>query len=530
MSTKPHTVQSTRLSESISALETRLLELQNKYDQRHADLKLAEAVCLKNLEEAANKQTTNAVDRIVKLFEFARNLLVTLIVVATVLGVGGYFQIQTFVKDFVAGQVKSWLNIAEPASPLHGPISHLTTRMAVNALIMDRARYGTRAGFHGNIKISSMWIDKMLADLTSASTSDGDFAELALALSSEAPLIGGGEHRVLIMDTIRKILLDPKAPAHRKAVLLRTFAFDPSLTEVAVDLFVNGKDLDTQAAAFRYLRRSITSERLAELARPILRSTPSNPNEDFLYLQQQAAETLADANLNDPDLAKFLATKKQEDHQVERALIGLAALDKISTKSAISMDQVSDAEKAKRISFAAPLLAAAINTGVSVTWSETAARTPVIALQNTDRARRRLYQIATPRALLAPGLGNALFNRLGGNTSGLVKLVAAVSGVPDFREEFGKPYRVELLLGPGDKLVTTTNEVLSQNRLGNPLYLESGSNDGTAVLIRWRDIDGLYKTAYLGQAVLAMPTIRIVPSSSASDRYLDNYAYNSRYD
>jgi hypothetical protein len=529
MSTKTHTVQSTRLNESISALETRLLELQNKYDQRHSELKLAEAICLKNLEEAANKQTTNAVDRVVKLVDFARNLLLGLIVLATVLGIGGFLQIQTYVKDFAIDKVKTWLNVAEPSSPLHGPISNLTTRVPVNALITDRARYGTRGGFMGNMKINSVWIDKMLADLANPRTSDSDFTELALAMSSEAPLTGGGEHRVLIMDAVRKILLDPKTPAHRKAVLLRTFAYDPSLIEAANDLFVNGKDLDTQAAAFRYLRKSVSAKRLAALARPVLRNTPPTATDDYLYLQQQAAETLADADPADPELTRYLATVAQPEHNLKRALIGLAALDQVSTMSLASVNQISDSEKAKRIAFAAPLVAAAIEAGATVTWSETAAGTPLVALQDTGKAQRNFHHISTPRALLAPSLGNEVFKRLGGSASGLVKLVEAVSGSSEFHEEFGRPYRIELSLNSGDKVLTTGGDTLTRDRLGNPLYLEGGNGANAPVLLRWRDMDGVYKTAYLGQAVLPTAFVKIVAASSGSDRYLENYTFNSQY-
>jgi hypothetical protein len=530
MVTKTHTVQSTRLSESISLLETRLLELQNKYDARHAELKIAEAVSLKNLEESANKQTANAIDRIVKVVDFARNMLLALIVIATVLGVGGYFQVQSFVKDFVTTQVKSWLNIAEPSSPLHDPISTLTTRVAIDALIMDRARYGTRASYMGNMKISAMWIDKMLADLANPITSEGDFADLALALSTEAPVTGGGDHRLLIVHTVRKLLLDPKVPTHRKATLLRTFGFDPALREVALSMYVNGKDIDTQAAAFRYLRKSLSPERLVDLARPIITHSSSDASEDFMLLQQQAAEALAEAIPWDKDLANYLVSKDRAGNYLERALIGLAMLDGISTNSSFSVQQMSDTEKTRRIALAAPLLAAAIDAGANVTWSSAAAGKPIIALQRSDKGTTYYHTISTPRSLLAPALGDAVLTKLGRNMSGLSKLVSAVSGAPNANEEFGRPYRVQLTLKSNDQLETTTGDILTEQRLGHPLYLEGDAGARDAILIRWRDIDGLYKISFLRQVKLTTSEVKIVPASPESDRYLENYRYNSYFD
>jgi len=530
MVTKTHTVQSTRLNESISLLETRLLELQNKYDARHAELKIAEAVSLKNLEESANKQTANAIDRIVKVVDFARNMLLALIVIATVLGVGGYFQVQSFVKEFVTTQVKSWLNIAEPSSPLHGPISTLTTHVAVDALIMDRSRYGTRASYLGNMKISAMWIDKMLADLANPITSDGDFAELALALSTEAPITGGGDHRVLIIETVRKLLLDSKVPAHRKANLLRTFGFDPALREVAMDLYVNSKDIDMQSAAFRYLRKSLSPEHLADLARSIIRHNSPNAGDDFKLLQQQAAETLAEAIPWDADLTTYLSLKGRAGENLERALVGLAMLDGIASKSLFSVQKISDNEKAKRIAIAAPLLAAAIETGATVTWSSTATGKPVIAMQRNDRGTTYYHTISTPRSLLAPTLGDAVLTKLGRNMAGLSKLVAAVSGPPNVNEEFGRPYRVQITLKSNDRLETTTGDILTDHRLGHPLYLERDAGANDAILIRWRDIDGLYKISYLRQVELTTSEVKIVPASPESDLYLENYRYNSNFD
>src|SRR5690349_5546011 len=116
MSNPSLTPKAARLSESIMALENRLLELQNKYDARHAELKLAEAVTMKNVEEAANKASTQAMDRVIKVVDLARNVLLALVVIAVAAGVGGYFQIQSQVKDIVLPLVKSWLNVSEKSS------------------------------------------------------------------------------------------------------------------------------------------------------------------------------------------------------------------------------------------------------------------------------------------------------------------------------------------------------------------------------------------------------------------------------
>ncbi len=518
----------TRLNETISALENRMLELQNKLDARQAEWKNAEAVTLKNVEEAAVKSSDRALDRVMKLVDYTRNILILLLVLAAAAGFGGYLQIQSLVKEFAIAQVKSWLNVTETSSPLHAPLSRLTTRVAVDALIMDRARYGTRTFGLGELKITAAWIDKILADLFDAATSDTDFADLALALASEAPMMGGGEHRGHIIEALQKGLLAPQTSAYRKAVIFRTFGFDPALTDVAIKLFQTSDNIEVQSAAFRYLRLSISAARLAVFAEPIVNSALPDPDGTQRTLKVEAAEVLAEANPKNAELARFLRQKdRSQGVAVENAIIGLAALKPIATKSDLNFQAVSDAEQKLRLNFAVPLMAAAIKSGAAICWSDNYAGHPVIALQIKDKNRAAYYPVPAPTTLLTAALGNALLGDFGRDGAGLSMLVRAVSGSDAHKENFGHPYRIQLVLNDQDSVTTTSGEVLSKARIGNPIFLERDLENDPAVLMRWRDAGGVFKLAYLDQASLGKAVATIVAASAGSDNYIANYAYNA---
>lgn len=526
MSNPSLTPKAARLSESIMALENRLLELQNKYDARHAELKLAEAVTMKNVEEAANKASTQAMDRVIKVVDLARNVLLALVVIAVAAGVGGYFQIQSQVKDIVLPLVKSWLNVSEKSSPLHDPLSRLTTRAAVNALVMERARYGARSPFMGNLKITAVWVDKMLVDLMDPSTSESDFADLALALASEAPMTGASEHRSRILDTIRKALLEPGVSIYRKTVLLRTFGMDPTLADTAQQLFLNTRNADVKSAAFKFLRRSLAPAALVELAKPLLAEEVPAGQLARVTLQLDAAQVLAEVNPGNPELSAFMARRVPLAQHLDNALIGLAALEPIATQSDLNYHAISTEEQKKRLDFAVPLIAAAIDSGAAISWTASPAGHPVIALRVQNKHIVSLYSLPEPKTLLTAALGDRLLSHMGRDTKGIAALVQAISGGDADSENYGRPFRVKINLNDNDSITTTTGEVLTKARLGNPLYLERDLENAALIAIRWRDTDGIFKLGYLAQASLAHANASIVAASAGSGNYIGNYSYN----
>ncbi|MBB3220582.1 hypothetical protein [Pseudoduganella umbonata] len=513
-------------NEAVLKLENRLLELTKNIEAKEASLKTAEAVTLKNIEEAANKASGAAVDRVVKIVELTKNMILLLIAGGTILGIGGYFQIQRHVKSFAEAKVKSWLDVTDESSPLHGSITKLTTRVATTALIMERARSGTRTAI-GELKITSVWIDKILKEIIDPLTSESDFSDLVLALATESSLIGGGEHRGRVIEVIKNALIDPAFPAQKKAVILRTFGFDPSLRDAALKVFLNDKNIVSQAAAFRYIRKTTSERTVLPLAKPILKLDVEKDDLTNATLQLEAASVLAEIDFRSADLHAFLQKKNRgEDVVLENAVIALAALARLAP-ARFTYDPVPEQEKAQRLSFAIPFLQKAVESGIRVVWTSTSASTPAIALSQATRNGAKLHYIPDPRTILAQGLANELLSKLGRDTKGLDKLTHAFTSTDTFDRATSLPYKIAIVLGEKDQLMTTTREVINKTRTNGQIYLERDVENNSSTLIRWQDIDGLYKAGYLLSANLQTASISIIPASPSKAHILENYTFNS---
>jgi hypothetical protein len=357
-----------------------------------------------------------------------------------------------------------------------------------------------------------------------------DFSDLALAVSTEASLIGGGEYRGKVIEAVKKALLGNDLDNHRKAILLRTFGFEVALRETAEHLFVNERDIEVQGAAFQLLRRTIAPSYVVRLARPILSAKIARDNEEHKGLVIQAAKTVATYDVGDAALAVWLKSRSVDDTEtlIDDALVGLSALHPIGDVEVSPSKKMSDAEKNARFSFAVQRLQRAIEAGAEIGWTDTAARQPIVAvhIHKPGDVARYVY-IDEPQTLLTKSLGGRLLSALGRDSNGLRQLVRAMTAGADDRPSFGRPFRVEVRLGLEDSLTTTTGDIITMARIGNPIYLERTPDGNAGVLMRWRDIDGVFKIAYLKDASIKEGEVEIIPASPAMDAYLSGYSYNN---
>jgi hypothetical protein len=510
-------------------LEKRLAELKSEFNACEAKLGIIEADTLAKIEGKAAEAATSAYERALKFVEVTRNWLAVFLAFGAVLAVGSLLQVKSFAQDYVVNQVRAWLRVSDEDSPLHEPLSRLTTKVATDVLVIEKMRNGLRPIQIGGIRISAVWIDKMLLDLSSNATSLTDFADLALALSTEAPLTGG-EHRGRILEALKKALLGDALDNHRKAILLRTFTTEFALRETAVQLFQAAKDIEVQTAAFQLIKETLSSSDVAKFGRAVLSSKLRPDNAADQYLILEAAEAIAKYDVKDPALATWLASRRDDkDLQVDNLLIGLAALEPLKSQQVLPSEKLSDAEIEARFSFAVSLLKNALLNGAEIGWTSDFARRPTIAARSVStKTGFRSSYIPEPKSLLIPSLGNRLISAFGRDQQGLSRLVYALTaGNSDDGASIGRPFRIQVRLGKADSMRTTNGDMITMARIGNPVYLERSSEGTSEILMRWRDVDGMYRTAYLRDAEIKQAQVEIVAASPAMERQIDNYAYNN---
>jgi hypothetical protein len=516
--------------EMILALEKRLAELKADFHRCQSDLKVSEAQTIQRIEKDATKAVNDAADRMMKFQEFAKTSLTwvlgLILASVTVLGFGGFFGMKKIVEEFTLTEVKSWLQFNNESSPLREPLSRLTTRSIVDVLVMERARSDSRRPFIRDIGITSAWVDKLIADMINPSTSESDFSDLALALGTESSLVGGNEHQGRVLESIRAALLGDALTAHRKAILLRTFGFEIGLRDTAVTLFQKSKDAEVQGAAFQLLRRLFVPSAVVSLAKPILEANVASDDYANQRLQLLAAETLAKIDPNEVALQKWISAlnNRGDSGILQKATIGLAALDAIPNPKSWVGSPMPAADKEKRLAFAVLHLTTAFERGAKITWRDEAAGRPIIGFK-TDAGD--FENIADPETLLTESLWSRLLTKFGRNTQGLVRLVTASTGQGESRESIGRLFRTELLLGKDDSVRTTNGEILTAAGLGNPIYLEKDVGTNDAILMRWRDLSGSYRTAYLKEATIQQAGVRLLPASAGLGNYVQNYSFNN---
>lgn len=516
--------------EMILALEKQLAELKSDFHRCQSELKIDEAQTIQKIERDATKAVNDASDRMMKFQEFSKTSLTwvlgLILTGVTILGFSGFFGIKKFVEEFTMSEVKSWLKFTNDSSPLREPLSRLTTRAIVDVLVMERARSDLRAPFMRDTNITSAWVDKLIADLINPSTSEPDFADLALALDSESTIAGGNEYRGRILDGLRAALLGDALAPHRKAILLRTFGFEMGLRDTALTLFQKSKDAEVQGAAFLLLRRIYVPSSIVQLAKPILAASVAADDYPNQRLQLLAAETLAKIDTDEAELKKWITEleKRGRDGILQNAIIGLAALSPIPDPKTWLGKPMPTQEKEKRLSFALTYIAAAIQQGANISWRDEAAGRPLIGFK-MDAGD--FESIDDPRTLLTDSLWSHLLTKLGRNTQGLSRLVVASTGPGELKESIGRLFRIQLLLGKDDRVKTMNGETLTSAGLGNPIYLEKDVETADAILMRWRDLSGNYRTAYLKEAVIQQAEVRLLPASRGLGNYIGNYSFNN---
>jgi hypothetical protein len=173
------------------------------------------------------------------------------------------------------------------------------------------------------------------------------------------------------------------------------------------------------------------------------------------------------------------------------------------------------------VAYASAALLFAFSKGIEIGWSDSTQRGASIVIRLPEQGRRTRYrQIIDPRTLLVPTLGNQLLAGMEKNTTGLSRLVAAITGGGPPKYSAGRPFRIKIALGKDDLLVTTNGERLTQSGLGNPVYLERELNSSGVILMRWRNLGGAYKTGVLCDAHIPNAVAKIVAASPSMDTFI----------